>query len=89
MTLYFFYTIFGLILYLIIFLYSFYTVLGKRQLKQENAMEGRSKDIIVPAQSATRSAEKLVLNRVPVPQKAQFTGGKIAVEIRSLLFQED
>jgi len=88
MILYSFYAILGLILCLIIFLYTYYSVLEKRQIKLENELETRSKDVIIPPDSVTRIAEKPVLNLIPVPQKVQFTGGN-CVFPSSLVFTID
>jgi hypothetical protein len=75
MFLYFFCTIFGLILCVIILLYSYYSVLEKRLIKQERVLESRSKEIVIPPDYTGMPVEKTVLNLIPVPQKVQFTGG--------------
>ncbi len=75
MILYCFYAILGLLVSLIVFLYVFYAVLEKKQIKQENALEARSKDSIIPVDFPTVISGKPLLNLVPVPQKMKLTGG--------------
>ncbi|MEI6048637.1 MAG: beta-N-acetylhexosaminidase [Bacteroidota bacterium] len=75
MILWFFLSILGLLIFLIVFLNGYYSVLGKKQAKQEKALEARSKDVITRQDSVVRISEKPVLNLIPVPQKVQFTGG--------------
>ena len=89
MILYFFCAIFSLILCLIIFLYAYYSVLEKKLIRQENAMQTRSKEVIIHPDSITRVTVKPVLNLIPVPQKVQFTGGDFIFPSSLLYSVED
>ena len=75
MILYFFCSIFGLILCLIVSLYAYYSVLEKNQVDQNKTLDIRSKNLIVHTDSISKNSKEIVLNLIPVPQKVRFTGG--------------
>jgi hexosaminidase len=72
---YFFYVILGLILCLIIFLYSYYTVLEKQQNKLESELKNRTVVTAGMGESELKSLPSEALNLMPVPQRIKFTGG--------------
>ena len=72
---YFFYVILGLLVSLIIFLYAYYSILGKKHDRLEKDLESRSNLVQLAPEPTEKSAQGLKLNLVPVPQKVQFTKG--------------
>ena len=78
MILYFFLTVLGIIICLMIFLDIYYSVLQKKQEKTDKQLVARSKVIPaandIPAASSSVAGE--LLNLIPVPQKIRFTGGE-------------
>jgi hexosaminidase len=73
--LWFFCGIMGLLLLLIIFLFSFYNVLEKKQNMMDKELESRSKTISIPADTIKNPFNTVTLNLIPVPQKVEFTPG--------------
>jgi hypothetical protein len=73
--LYFFSAILVLILSLIIFLYSYYTVLEKKQNRLDKVLESKSHTITVTADPEKNSLKLQSLNLIPVPQRVQFSSG--------------
>jgi len=74
-TLWFFCGVLGLLLCLIIFLYTYYNILEKKQIRLEKELESRSKVITMASDSINKPSDRLVLNLIPVPKMVQFTGG--------------
>lgn len=73
--LWFFCGIMSLLLLLIIFLFSYYNVLEKKQIKMDKELESRSKTISIPADTLKNHLHTESLNLIPVPQKVEFTPG--------------
>jgi hypothetical protein len=73
--LYFFLTILGLLLSLVIFLFTYYTVLEKKQNKLDKELETRSYIVDIDADTSRNILLSETLNLIPVPRKMQFTGG--------------
>jgi hexosaminidase len=70
-----FYAVLGLILGLIIFLYTYYNILEKKQIKLDKQLETRSEVITIPSDTTINPVQDEVLNLLPVPQKVNFKGG--------------
>ena len=77
--LYFFYTMLGLLLVLIVFLYVYYSVLEKKQTSISKELENRALINVMPANSATDTLNGRSLNLVPVPKSVRFTKGNYAL----------
>ena len=77
-SLWFFLIFAGLIICLIVILNSYYNVLEKRLIKQETALAERRISKVLPLDSLARPAEGIILNLIPVPQKAILSGGNFS-----------
>jgi len=70
----FFIVILGLLLCLIIFLFIYYGVLEKKQIRQEKELAVRSASIVIPSDQGIHS-QGSGLSLLPVPQKVQIKKG--------------
>jgi hexosaminidase len=66
---------FSLIVCLIIFLFIYYNILAKKQIKQEKELESRAMVINVPSDSINGTKDRSVLNLIPVPKKVKINKG--------------
>jgi hexosaminidase len=75
MILYLFTGLFGLIAALVIFLFIYYSILEKRQIKTDKELSSRAQNITIPDNSSLSKTNGQILNLLPVPKKVKFTGG--------------
>ena len=73
--LYSFYTILGFIFLLVVFLFSYYSILEKKQIKQEKEMAVKFEAYRIHADTRKIHEHSNLLNLIPVPQKVQFSEG--------------
>ena len=72
---YFFCSVLGLVISVIILLFVYYSILEKKQIKLAKELENRSKITQVSETSGSNHLKSPILNLIPVPKKVEFTGG--------------
>jgi hypothetical protein len=72
---YFFCSVLGLVISVIILLFVYYSILEKKQIKLAKELENRSIITQISETSGSNHLKSPILNLIPVPKKVEFIGG--------------